>query len=56
MPQTSIAVFNLYYKAILEQYGSDVKTNVLIKMKAKCIFYEQLYKGNEDLSTQEGFV
>jgi len=41
---------------MLEHYRSDVKTNVLIKTEAKWIFCKQLYKGNEDFSTQKGFV
>ena len=53
---TSIRFFNLYHRAMLEHYRSDVKTNVLIKTEAKWIFCKQLYKGNEDFSTQKGFV
>lgn len=51
-----IPFFNLYHKAVWECCRSDVKTNVLIKTEAKCIFYKHLYKGNEDFSTQKGFV
>lgn len=48
--------FNLYHKGAQECCRSDVKTNVLIKTEAKCIFYNQLHKCNEDFSTQKGFV